>query len=529
TGGGIIRSVTVTQAERPTILTVTPSNQFVTYGSGSKTFTVESNINWTVSDNAAWLTVDPTSGDSNGTLIAIYSENTTASQRIGTITVTGGGISRTVTVTQSVSTITLIYDYKFADPQSTSNYQMIGLPGANNLLVSSVITGTPGKDGDWRAFWDSGNLPLTEYDGNNEFYFKPGRAFWIISRYSIDINLSVSPVQLAADNTFSIQLHPGWNLISNPFNKALSWSSVISVNGGNLQPIYSFESGNYVNTSSFEPFKGYYFFNNDSLASIKIPYSSAKISPKQNFVSSKEMKMFLTLNGNPKSEINVGFSDDAKNGVDKLDIFSPPSLFCNVNMSLYSDEIETDYKYLQEEFRPGIGEGQDYNIFITNTSNKTLKLATEGLENFSGYEVYLLDKDLVKIYDLRKQNKIEVPKNISGKEYELYIGTEEYISEKKDNLIPFEYALYQNFPNPFNAETQIMFAMPRQGKVSLVIYNILGEVIAEVITDQFFEAGYHHVSVDFGNFSSGIYLYKLQTEFSDSQSFTKTKKMILLK
>ncbi|MEJ2507199.1 MAG: T9SS type A sorting domain-containing protein, partial [Ignavibacteriaceae bacterium] len=290
-----------------------------------------------------------------------------------------------------------------------------------------------------------------------------------------------------------------------------------------------FESGNYVNTSSFEPFKGYYFFNNDSLVSIKIPYSSAKISPKQNFVSSKELKMFITLNGNPKSEINVGFSDDAKSGVDKLDIFSPPLIFCNINMSLYNDEIETDYKYLQEEFRPGIGEGQDYNILITNTSNKTLKLATEGLENFSGYEVYLLDKNLVKIYDLRKQNKIEVPKNISGKEYELYIGTEEYISEKKNNLVPFEYALYQNFPNPFNAETQIMFSMPRQGKVSLVIYNILGEVVAEVINDQFYEAGYHHVNVDFGNFSSGIYLYKLQTEFSGSQSFTETKKMILLK
>jgi len=529
TGGGKTSKVNVTQAARPIILAVTPSNQFVTYGSGSKTFTVESNTNWTVSDNAAWLTVDPTSGDSNGTLIATYSENTTASQRIGTITVTGGGISRTVTVTQSVSTITLIYDYKFADPQSTSNYQMIGLPGANNLLVSSVMTGSPGKDGDWRAFWDSGDLPLTEYSGNNEFYFKPGIAFWMISRYSIEINLSVSPVQLAADNTFSIQLHPGWNLISNPFNKVLSWNSVNSVNGGNLQPIYSFESGNYVNTSSFEPYKGYYFFNNDSSTSLEIPYNPENASPKKNSTVSKELKIILALNGAPESEISVGIAEDAKSGVDKLDIFAPPSLFCDVNMSLFSDEIETEYKYLQKEFRPGIGEGQDYNIVIKNTSDKTLKLATEGLENFSGYEVYLLDKSLVKLYDLRKQSNIKVPNNTSGKEYALFIGTEEYISEKKNNLVPFEYALYQNFPNPFNAETQIMFSMPRQGKVSLVIYNILGEVVAEVINDQFYEAGYHHVNVDFGNFSSGIYLYKLQTEFSGSQSFTETKKMILLK
>jgi hypothetical protein len=74
-----------------------------------------------------------------------------------------------------------------------------------------------------------------------------------------------------------------------------------------------------------------------------------------------------------------------------------------------------------------------------------------------------------------------------------------------------------------------MFALPQQGKVSLMIYNILGELLEEKINDQLFEAGYHHISVDFGHLASGVYLYKLQTNFSERQSFTETKKMILLK
>ena len=522
-GGGITRTVTVTQSEGSAILTVTPSARSVANGSGSTTFTVQSNTDWTVSDDADWLTVSPASGNNNDTLIATYTENTTTSQRVGTITVTGGGITRKVTVTQSGSPITLIHHYGFGDIDKTSNYKMIGLPGANNILISSVMIGFPGKEGDWRAFWDSGNLPLIEYNGSDEFYFTPGKAFWIISRYIININLSASPVPLSIDSTFSIQIHPGWNLISNPFDTVLTWNSVNKVNGGNQQPIYSYQNGYYINTPTFEPYKGYYFFCNDSLTSLKIPYYSEKVLPKKNYINSKELEISLTLNGVPRFEISVGIAEEAKSGVDLLDIFSPPSLFCDVNMSLFSDEIETEYKYLQKEFRPEIGEGQSFNILIKNISNETLELVTKGLGNFSEYEVYLLDKSLAKLYDLRKQKNIEIPKNTSGKEYVLYIGTEEYISQKKVNLIPFEYVLYQNYPNPFNPSTTIKYSIPKQANVMLKIYDLLGEEIETLVNEEK-SAGNYEVQFDGSGFSSGVYFYQML-----SGDFTDTKKFVFMK
>ncbi len=523
TSGGIMRTVTVTQSAGSAILTVTPSNQSVTNASGSTAFIVESNTNWTVSDDAAWLTVSPTSGNNNDTLTTTYTEDTTTSQRVGKITVTGAGITRTVTVTQSGSPITLIHHYSFDDIDKISNYQMIGLPGANNVLISSIMIGLPGKEGDWRAFWDSGNLPLTEYNGNDEFYFKPGRAFWIISRYIININLSVFPVSLSVDSTFLVQIHPGWNLISNPFDKVLTWNSVNNVNGGNLQPIYSYQNGYYINTPIFEPYKGYYFFCNDSLTSLKIPYYSENVLPKKNYINSKELEIALTLNGVSRFEISAGIAEDAKSGVDLLDIFSPPSLFCDVNMSLFSDEIETEYKYLQKEFRPEIGEGQSFNILIKNISNETLELVTKGLGNFSEYELYLLDKSLAKLYDLRKQKNIEIPKNTSGKGYVLYIGTEEYISQKKVNLIPLEYVLFQNYPNPFNPSTTIKYSIPKQANVMLKIYDLLGEEIETLVNEEK-SAGNYEVQFDGSGFSSGVYFYQML-----SGEFTDTKKFVLLK
>ncbi|HSL88649.1 MAG TPA: BACON domain-containing protein, partial [Ignavibacteriaceae bacterium] len=141
TGGGITRTVTVTQAAVPFTLTVTPSNRDVPYTAGNTTFTVTSNTNWTVSDDAEWLTISPVSGTGDGTLTATYTENTTTSQRVGTITVTGGGITRTVTVTQSATAFTLT-----VTPQ---NQSVTNAPGSTEFTVQSKTNWTVSDDAAW--------------------------------------------------------------------------------------------------------------------------------------------------------------------------------------------------------------------------------------------------------------------------------------------------------------------------------------------------------------------------------------------
>ncbi len=96
-------NVTVTQAAYTPApyLTVTPANQNVNSTEGSTSFTVSSNVTWNVSDDATWLTVSPTSGSNNNTIVASYAANTNNSQRIGTITIIGNGVpNEVITVTQ---------------------------------------------------------------------------------------------------------------------------------------------------------------------------------------------------------------------------------------------------------------------------------------------------------------------------------------------------------------------------------------------------------------------------------------------
>ena len=89
--------------------------------------------------------------------------------------------------------------------------------------------------------------------------------------------------------------------------------------------------------------------------------------------------------------------------------------------------------------------------------------------------------------------------------------------------LPSVFGLEQNFPNPFNAGTQITFDLIDAGDVSLSVYNLLGQEVAALVNGTM-EAGRHVVSFSANNLPSGLYLYRMETN-----GFTAQKKMILMK
>ena len=89
--------------------------------------------------------------------------------------------------------------------------------------------------------------------------------------------------------------------------------------------------------------------------------------------------------------------------------------------------------------------------------------------------------------------------------------------------IPVAYSLSQNYPNPFNPTTTIRFALPKAGDVSLVVYDILGRKVTELIHGNL-TAGYHTVNFNASNLASGVYFYRIQ-----AGDFVSVKKLMLLK
>ena len=97
---------------------------------------------------------------------------------------------------------------------------------------------------------------------------------------------------------------------------------------------------------------------------------------------------------------------------------------------------------------------------------------------------------------------------------------------------PKTFSLEQNYPNPFNPATVIRYAVPTESKVKVVVYNLTGEVVKELV-NEVQSAGFHESTFNTNSgvsLSSGIYFYSIEaTPLNGNDSFRQTKKMILLK
>lgn len=93
-----------------------------------------------------------------------------------------------------------------------------------------------------------------------------------------------------------------------------------------------------------------------------------------------------------------------------------------------------------------------------------------------------------------------------------------------NNSIPKSFQLFQNFPNPFNPTTNIQFDLINSSVVTLKVFNVLGEEVATLVNGEALNAGAHTVQFDAANLSSGVYMYRLE-----SNGIASTRKMILMK
>ncbi|HTY37839.1 MAG TPA: FlgD immunoglobulin-like domain containing protein [Bacteroidota bacterium] len=122
-----------------------------------------------------------------------------------------------------------------------------------------------------------------------------------------------------------------------------------------------------------------------------------------------------------------------------------------------------------------------------------------------------------------KVSAIDISGNESG-----YASVSVVTDVETGKGVPTEFALDQNFPNPFNPTTEIAFSVPKQTPVKVVIYGLSGEVVATIV-NQTMSAGNYRVTwngrTDDGRaVASGVYFYHLQAD-----GFVSTKKMTLLK
>ena len=95
--------------------------------------------------------------------------------------------------------------------------------------------------------------------------------------------------------------------------------------------------------------------------------------------------------------------------------------------------------------------------------------------------------------------------------------------ELNTDLMPSHFALYPNYPNPFNPTTKIIFSLPQLVKVTLTVYDVRGKEVINLV-DEVLPAGHYEVAFEGADLSSGVYFYRIQAE-----GFVQSRKMLLIK
>lgn len=93
---------------------------------------------------------------------------------------------------------------------------------------------------------------------------------------------------------------------------------------------------------------------------------------------------------------------------------------------------------------------------------------------------------------------------------------------------PIEFNLSQNYPNPFNPSTKITFSLAADSKVSLKVFDVLGQEVVTLVNEQL-TAGIHNYDFNASGLNSGIYFYKIEASGISGNDFVDIKKMILVK
>lgn len=160
-----------------------------------------------------------------------------------------------------------------------------------------------------------------------------------------------------------------------------------------------------------------------------------------------------------------------------------------------------------------------YNIYEVNddgvalTENGPLLTTSSNQVTIENVEDLQFDRFSVSAVDIhRNEGELSEPESAG-------LG----VSNETVAGLPTEFELGQNYPNPFNPTTQIEYALPHQSSVKIEVYNIAGQRVASLV-NEIQNAGWHTISFDASSLSSGVYMYRIQTE-----SFTSVKKMLLMK
>ena len=241
-----------------------------------------------------------------------------------------------------------------------------------------------------------------------------------------------------------------------------------------------------------------------------IIYGSWSVSP--SVVSSSSLS-FKTASEDNAGQVYLPFSIDGASSGSKI---------TSVEFTIYYDEDELDYQSFKGAFE---NEATFVNASkVEDGVAKFIFASASGIDKAQEIGGFLLKKNAAELTSsITSAYRVNDGDLIEGPSYSL-----NGVTDVGDEELPSEFELSQNYPNPFNPSTTINYALPSASYVTIKVYNILGQEIKTLVSQEMM-AGKHNIVWngvnDYGQkVASGVYLYRIS-----AGNFIQSKKMLLLK
>ena len=347
---------------------------------------------------------------------------------------------------------------------------------------------------------------LYAFDGSyqTKTEMEKGVGYWL--RFSSAGTTEIIGVPI---DELEIELFGGWNIISGPSGTVATGS--VTDPGGILIPgtLYEFD-GSYQSSDVLEQGKGYWI--RASTSGQIVMSVGEDIDPPASLAKtpswSDPLKEFdrIQIRDSDGIERSLYFGNVLPEDVLRESYSLPP-----LPPAGAFDVRFTDGYYLLEQDEVTVLLSSDaYPVELCILSGTAdgeagyvvteLKQGSEGTEHItaSGESIEIRDADVMMLQICRTDGIAEV-------------------------AVPKEFSLSQNYPNPFNPVTTIQYALPKDTRVKLEVYNMLGQRV-QVLVDEHQEAGYYDVVFDGSRVTSGMYVYRITVG-----EFVAVKRLVYLK
>ncbi|MEM7819910.1 MAG: FlgD immunoglobulin-like domain containing protein [Candidatus Aenigmatarchaeota archaeon] len=376
--------------------------------------------------------------------------------------------------------------------------------------------------------------------------FAPGKSFLLLIDYRYPKRF-IQPQTgwtVPTDRKFKYPVHPGWNFIANPFNFPIPIDHICLSKFKTVNLIA--HEGKWIDYSKLDeskqilfPWEGAAVFSNLEDTLFICPNFNEKYGPTtlSSPIEKPEYAWFISINASCEQAQDIdniaAVLKEASESLDHFDRPEPPAIGEYVKVCFLHPEWQQACDEYAIDARPLSSDGYVWDFEVnTNISTTQLSLDFNDIATVpSDYRILVICEELNLEQNLREKNSIFI--NCSSQylqhHFKLLVGKEQFINHfLKENLVPKDYKLYASYPNPFWMNAEIRYEIPRDENVTILIYNLLGELIKTIELD-IQPAGKHSAfwdGTDEKNIpvANGIYFCKFLTP-----SFSQTIKMTLLR